>query len=574
MRKRSRGFQLPALLVASFLSLALALACWAGGSAPYPLALDSDLFGYGGALSSTSNPYGDPVGQEDQGTLTATTKALKAALSGQSIDLKGLDAGIIRTRNAAGSLPLSIANEDTKYAVTVTVSGDGVAATTAQIEPGSSGTLNLSWNLGSAVTALRSLTLSASYDKKLISVPMTLALLKVEDRFSLSVGAGGSTQPPLSWVETEDEGGEAELTLLAKEGDRIWARVDNRGTNVMRTEGDFTVANSLFLANEAKALSDLSLLYPGFGFILKTDAVSGDAGTYDLTLSGAGGYSYVANYLLDVEFRAYSSLFTGTCTDIAAEVISPDLPDELKGEIALPQSPDASHLTVEPVSEKYTPLVSNVFKGMALSYAMTTELSPDVVPALPVLVSWTVQKEDLQKVLVQEDLDALFADLVSRPDRVRALFERIGLYEHFLDAAVDLYADLPEVTENPDYFFTLQVDPKARSFTLGFRLILLDQGPEDVRAIADGTLGWIVIADGARDGIIKDPLCMASRSGNVPTATVGPTRRPSGTPTTTVTVTGYPPIQVNGGCDGLGSGTGLLVLLPVLFAFARPRRRR
>jgi hypothetical protein len=498
------------------------------------------------------------VGQADAPTFSVTTKAFKAQLSGQSVDPGGLTARLLRTDLSGGTSTLTFRNAD-KYAVTITASGEGIPETSVTVASGEQGNMHLSWNLGTATTALRPFTLRASFDyksAKAVSAPLTLALLQAEDSFALAAGVGGTTIPALSPVTIDASGGRVDLTLLAADSNQLWARIDNWGTNVMHVGGTLTEAHKIYLGNESAALSDLTLLYPGFGSVLKSGTISGDSASFDLTLTGAGGYSFQADYLLNLTIRRYTQLFSKTGGNATVQAISTDLSSLSTFEnLVCPTSPDAASFAVESVSEKYTPLVSNVIKGLSFTYTTTGSVSPDRTLGLPMLVSWTILKSDLQKVYTDAEITSLFALLAGRTDKVAALFEKIHIYKHFSDQAIDLTREAL-VAANPDQFFTVAANASTGTIVLSFRLVPMDSDSEGLAVVSDNGIGWIGIYDGDRNGTLYDPLCLAATSGSIT-----PTPGSGG--------------GSGGGCDaGAGVTAILLSALAPLGAILLGNRRR
>ena len=524
-----------------------------GTTYPYPINSPADLFAAGSGLAQEGQ---DAVGQADHPTLDISSKAFGLHLgngTGTAVNPAGLTALLIRAQRSSGTLAVWGNNQDTKKAVTLTTSGKVATGSSATIAAKTSQDFTLGWNFGNSRERMSKLTLQAAYDKGSRSQAFYVARLDEGDAFDLNY-AVGDTQPAafqtvaLNPADGSEE--DLELGVLAASTDLLWLRVNNWGSNLITVEGTGVSKDTVLFPGTNATVTGLSRVYPGFAQQLKSDAISGDP-TYTLTLQGSGGYDHRSTHNITLLVKRYAERFPISRVNGAEmTAITLDLPADVTGEI--PESLDAG--TLEPVSDKYLPLVKDPIA--AVSLRMIPQGTPTATWVQPVLVNWEISRTMLEKTLTSADAAAFLEELAASSEKLTTFFTRVRPYKHFPSQVVDLLT-LANATGNREAFFTVASDPATGKATLTFRLLVADSGTPEVTTILEDGIGYFLVSDGVEDGVLEDPLCLCAS--NSPPPTVAPTARPTG-----ATPTGGGGSSSGGGCNAGTTVWGLLLALPLL----------
>ena len=329
------------------------------------------------------------------------------------------------------------------------------------------------------------------------------------DAFDLSY-ATGTSEPSAFRTVTLDPAGEAlELGVLASSSDLFWLRLADWGSNLMTVEADALSKDKDLFSGTGDAVTGLTRLYPGFAVQMKSAPISGDP-SYELTLRGAGGYTFSAIYTLNLLVKGYTERFTTSrISGAQMTAVSLDLPSAVNGEI--PTSLDAA--TLESVSDKYLPLVSNPFA--AVSVRMAPSGTPTTTPWVqPMLVNWEISRAMLERTMTSVDVTTFLEDLAESSEKLATFFAQVRPYKHFPSQAVDLLT-LADEAGNRGAFFSVASDPTAGKITLTFRLLLSDSDTPEATAVLEDGIGYFLVSDGTQDGVLEDPLCLAPRPGSV-----------------------------------------------------------
>ena len=523
-----------------------------GTTYPYPINAPADLFAAGSGLAQTGL---DPIGQADHPTLDVSTKAFGLKLgdgTGTSVNPAGLSALLVRAQRASGTLAVWGNNLDTKKTVTLSVTGSRAAGSPVDLAAKTSGDFGLGWNFGSATERMAKLTLKASYDK---TAPKTqgiyVARLDVGDAFDLSYAVGASEPTAFRTVTLNPAGEALELGVLASSADLFWLRLADWGSNLMTVDSNALSKDKDLFSGTGAAVTGLTRLYPGFAVQMKSAPISGDP-SYELTLRGAGGYTFSAAYTIDLLVKRYTERFTtARVSGAQMTAINLDLPAGVDGEI--PVSLDAAAL--ESVSDKYLPLVKNPFAAVSVRM-IPSGTPPAATWVQPMLVNWEISRTMLERTMTSADVTTFLEDLAGSSEKLTTFFTRVRPYKHFPSQAVDLLT-LADAAGDRGAFFAVSSNPAAGKVTLTFRLLVSDSGTPEATAVLEDGIGYFLVSDGVEDGVLEDPLCLCAS--NSPPPTVAPTARPTG-----ATPTGGGGSSSGGGCNAGTTVWGLLLALPLL----------
>lgn len=548
--RQGRAGWIRAVLAGGFLLAAGSAWGWIPKT-PYPLVAEQDAF----ALEKT---LPDTAWQVEKPEVLVGDKGWKIALGTLSPDGKGIDPFLVRTTRGTGGLAFRIIKDgDAKRPLTVTVTGDSLTASALTLLSGdTSRDMTLNWSFKSDSPAMLQGKFLASFDTASAEIPFAVALLRSPDLFEIGFGVSSAEPAAYRTGFFLDQGGPVDVPVLARPGDVLWVRVVNRGTNVLETTKTGLTPHRICFDGRA---SGAKYVFPAFGMVVKSDALTAGDTTLAFAVPYAGGNRPAVNFPLTVHVKNYTVLGTAASADGAAlQPIKMALPGALP--TLLPM--EGATLSAEAVHPKYTPLVQKVFRAVTFDAPVFTIPGAGKFAALPVLVTWRFSSNDLvvPGILTAAQAEVFLNGVRGGGDAVRTLLNAVGVYKHFADKAVDLRTIVP--TADLSRYFEVGYD--GATVTLTFRVLVVDSPEKKVDGLLDGGVGWFVLYDGAEDRRFFDPLCLAYTpfSGGIsPTPTqVPPTPTPGpGTPT----VAPKPADSGKGGCS-LGVGPSVLFFVAPL----------
>jgi Synergist-CTERM protein sorting domain-containing protein len=474
---------------------------------PFPLESNTDLFALGEVFDGGAS-------QTESFSVTVASEAPLVLFGNTRCTGSQLDPFLVRTVLPKGTLALPVSNEDPTRSLDVTLGGTGITARSLSFVSGDvRKETTLTWDFGArsygtfpAFLAVSSDTVSPDTDAA--RLPFVMTLLRRPDLFEVGF-AVGNVEPSRFRTYTFGPADQAiPLRVLAAPNDRLWVRLRNWGTNTVNVEGSELVRNR-YLFGEASA--DVPHIFPGFGALLRSFRFVGMTVSPDLHLTGVGGYRLDVTYDISLDVVPYTPLFTPLAMGSATlQAISTDIPQGLDEVVLLT---NIGPVTFEEVHPLYVPSVRNVFKAFQFSISVDQTIPPGKYPGLPFLVSWEFSSADLLTVWDAATIADFEASMETVQDQTTAIFEKIHLFKHFEEGAVNLVNLAGNSWRN---FFEAGYDATTGRFTITFRLLLVDSPDEAVVALDDGGIGYLIIYDGAYDGLLLDPLCLALSSGGLP----------------------------------------------------------